>query len=70
MIASIGETVTNGIKEIVASNSISTQSTTQSIGDVNIEVHINNEDTEGGLRIGEEIANAFREGISNLSIFK
>lgn len=68
--ADTGDAIVKGIRGLSESNSLSTQSAAQSTVDVNMEVHINSEDTERGESIGENIFNAFREGISNLSIFK
>ena len=68
--AALGDSFTEGIRSIAQSNSLNNQTSTQSIGDITVQVHIDSEDTEDGYRFGENIANAFREGLSNLSIFK
>lgn len=70
VIADAGDAMVKGIRDLSESNSLSTQSTTQSVGEVTINNYINSEDIERGESIGENIFNAFREGISNLSIFK
>ena len=70
VIADAGNAMVRGIRDLSESNSLSTQSTTQSVGEVTINNYINSEDVERGESIGENIFNAFREGISNLSIFK
>ena len=68
--AALGDSFTEGIRAIAQSNSLNNQTSTQSIGDITVQVHIDSEDTEDGYKFGENIANAFREGLSNLSIFK
>ena len=66
----MGKSFTEGIKEISNSGTLSTQTSTQTVGDINMEFHINSEDGESGMDIAESIVSAFKQGISNLSIFK
>jgi hypothetical protein len=65
----MGETITDSFKDAMNSSSIINQNKTQTVEAINVEIHINNEDGESSSSIAEKVYDAFREGISNLSIF-
>lgn len=66
----IGNSITEGFKNLIEDKNTNTQTSTQTVGDINMEFHINSEDGESGMDIAESIVSAFKQGISNLSIFK
>lgn len=66
--ASVGGDIVNGFTNSMSNYAVP-KTQTQTTGNFNMNFYINSEDREEGMSIGESILRAFREGISNLSIF-
>lgn len=66
--ASVGGDIINGFTNSMSNYAVP-KTQTQTTGNFNMNFYINSEDREEGMSIGESVLRAFREGISNLSIF-
>ena len=66
--ASVGGDIVNGFTNSMSNYAVP-KTQTQTTGNFNMNFYINSEDREEGMSIGESVLRAFREGISNLSIF-
>ena len=66
--ASVGGDIVNGFTNSMSNYAVP-KTQTQTTGNFNMNFYINSEDREEGMSIGESVLKAFREGISNLSIF-
>lgn len=67
---SIGRSLTDGLTKVAETNILRASASSQNIGDMTMNFYINSEDEENGTSIASSIIEAFREGVSNLSIFK
>lgn len=67
---SIGRSLTDGLTKVAETNTLRASASSQNIGDMTMNFYINSEDEENGTSIASSIIEAFREGVSNLSIFK